>query len=160
MLQGVTQFWSQLLAARANITSSEGQIRAARIAAEGTRQEQQVGLRTTIDVLNAEQELRQAELNQVNARRDEYVAASNVLAIMGRLEGKNLVPSVPQYDAARHFRKLRITWGWVPWEEPIGIVDRLATPWPANTPSEKPDEKPLPPGLQPPPATAPAPPAR
>jgi outer membrane protein len=156
VLQGVTQFWSQLIAARANITSSEGQIRAARIAAEGTRQEQQVGLRTTIDVLNAEQELRQAELNQVNARRDEYVAATNVLALMGRLEGKNLVPTVPQYDAQRHFRKLRITWGWVPWEEPISIIDRTATPWPAPDVDARPTEAPIPPGLQPPPAVAPA----
>lgn len=156
VLQGVTQFWSQLMAARANISSSEEQVRAARIAAEGTRQEQQVGLRTTIDVLNAEQELRQAELNAVSSRRDEYVAAANVLATMGRLEGRNLVPTVPQYDAAKNFRKLRITWGWVPWEEPIGIVDQVLTPFPAKGPSAKPLEAPLAPGLEP----APAPPAQ
>jgi len=157
VLQGVTQFWSQLIAARANISSAEEQVRAARIAAEGTRQEQQVGLRTTIDVLNAEQELRQAELNQVTSRRDEYVAAANVLATMGRLEGRNLTPTVPQYDSAKNFRKLRMTWGWVPWEEPIGIVDSLATPWPAKAPDDKPVENPIAPGLQPAPAVAPAP---
>ena len=152
MLQGVTQFWSQLIAARATIASSEEQVRAARIAAEGTRQEQQVGLRTTIDVLNAEQELRQAELNAVSSRRDEYVAAANVLAVMGRLEGRNLVPSQPQYDAARNFRKLRMTWGWTPWEEPIGIIDQLLTPYPAKAPGAKPLEAPIGPGLEPPPA--------
>ena len=156
VMQGVTQFWSQLIASRANIASAEEQVRAARIAAEGTRQEQQVGLRTTIDVLNAEQELRQAELNQVTSRRDEYVAAANVLATMGRLEGRNLVPSSPQYDAGKNFRKLRLTWGWVPWEEPVGIVDSLATPWPSAKPSEKPLETTIAPGLQPGPA-APAP---
>lgn len=157
VLQSITSAWSQLIAARANITSSEEQVRAARIAAEGTRQEQQVGLRTTIDVLNAEQELRQAELNQVTARRDEYVAAATVLSGMGRLEAKNLTPSVPQYDPARNFRRLRITWGWVPWEEPIGIVDRFLTPWPAPSPNRKPVEAAIPPGLQPPPAGEPAP---
>lgn len=155
VLQNVTTFWSQLIAARANITSSDEQVRAAKIAAEGTRQEQQVGLRTTIDVLNAENELRQAELNAVTSRRDEYVAAANVLAVMGRLEGKNVVPSVPQYDAAKNFRKLRITWGWVPWEEAVGAVDQLATPWPAKAPVEKSAEKPIGPGLQPAPVTAP-----
>jgi len=149
VVQGVTQFWSQLIAARANIASSEEQVRAARIAAEGTREEQKVGLRTTIDVLNAEQELRQAELNQVTSRRDEYVAAANVLATMGRLEAKNLIPSVPQYDAAKNFRKLRMTWGWVPWEEPIAIVDGVATPWPSKAPNEKALEKPIAPGLSP-----------
>jgi outer membrane protein len=156
VLQGVTQYWSQLIAARANISSSDEQVRAARIAAEGTRQEQQVGLRTTIDVLNAEQELRQAELNAVSSRRDEYVASANVLALMGRLEGRDLIPSVPQYDAAKNFRKLRMTWGWVPWEEPIGIVDQNLTAWPSKTPDAKPVEKPIGPGLQPAPAAAPA----
>lgn len=152
VLQGVTQFWSQLIAARATIASSEEQVRAARIAAEGTRQEQQVGLRTTIDVLNAEQELRQAELNAVSSRRDEYVAAANVLATMGRLEGRNLVPSVGQYDAAKNFRRLRMTWGWTPWEEPIGIIDQVLTPYPAKAPAAKPLEAPIGPGLEPPPA--------
>src|SRR5436190_3489233 len=155
VLQGVTNSWSQMLAARANIASGEEQVRAAGIAAEGTRQEQQVGLRTTIDVLNAEQELRQAQLNLVSSKRDEYVAAASVLALMGRLEGKDLVPSVPQYDAAKTFRRLRMTWGWVPWEEPIGIVDRVATPWPATVPAERPTEAAIPPGLQPPPVVAP-----
>ncbi len=151
VLQSITSAWSQLIAARANISSSEEQVKAARIAAEGTRQEQQVGLRTTIDVLNAEQELRQAELNQVTARRDEYVAAATVLSQMGRLEAKNLTPSVPQYDPTRNFRKLRITWGWVPWEEPIGVVDRFLTPWPAPAVTAKPTEPAIAPGLQPPP---------
>jgi outer membrane protein len=151
VLQSITGAWSQLIAARANIASSDEQVRAARIAAEGTRQEQQVGLRTTIDVLNAEQELRQAELNQVSARRDEYVAAATVLSQMGRLEAKNLTPSVPRYDPARNFRSLRITWGWVPWEEPIGIVDHFLTPWPAKTAEPKPTEPPIAPGLRPPP---------
>ena len=153
VMQGVTQFWSQLIAARANITSSEQQVAAARIAAEGTRQEQQVGLRTTIDVLNAEQELRSAELNQVSSRRDEYVAAANVLATMGRLEARNLVPSAPQYDSAKNFRKLRMTWGWVPWEEPVGILDQGLTPWPSKTPAVKALEPSVSPGLQPAPAS-------
>ena len=48
-----------------------------------------------------------------------------MLATMGRLEARNLIPSQPQYDAAKNFRKLRMTWGWVPWEEPIGIVQCL-----------------------------------
>ena len=149
VMQGVTQFWSQLIAARANIASSELQVGAARIAAEGTRQEQQVGLRTTLDVLNAEQELRQAELNQVSSRRDEYVAAANMLATMGRLEARNLVPSVPQYDAAKNFRKLRMTWGWVPWEEPVDIIDQYLTAWPSSKPVAKSSEPTATPGLQP-----------
>jgi len=155
VLQTITQFWNQLIAARANIGSTAEQVRAAAIAAEGTRQEQQVGLRTTLDVLNAEQELRAAELAQVSAARDEYVAASTVLAAMGRLEGKNLIPSVSQYDAKANFRKIRMTWGWVPWEEPIAVVDRVLTIAPAAPPVDKPTEAAIAPGLAPPPAVAP-----
>jgi outer membrane protein len=134
VLQSLTQAWNQLTSARANIASTEQQVAAARIAQEGTRQEQQVGLRTTIDVLNAEQELRQAELSQVSARRDEYVAAALVLGNMGRLEARYLTPSVPQYDARANFRSLRVTWGWVPWEEPIGLVDSIGVPQPKDKP--------------------------
>jgi len=156
VLQTITQFWNQLTAARANIGSTAEQVRAAKIAAEGTKQEQQVGLRTTLDVLNAEQELRNAELAQVSATRDEYVAASTVLSAMGRLEGKNLIPSISQYDAKANFRKVRMTWGWVPWEEPIGIVDRVVSFPPIPEPKDKPTEAPIAPGLAPPPVVAPA----
>ena len=93
-------------------------------------------------------------MNQVFSRRDEYVAAANVLATMGRLEARNLVPSVAQYDAAKNFRKLRMTWGWVPWEEPVGIVDQNLTVWPSKGPSEKPSEAPISPGLTPAPTVA------
>ena len=138
VLQNLTQSWSQLLAARANIGSTDTQVRAARIAAEGTRQEQQVGLRTTLDVLNAEQELRAAELAQVSARHDEYVAAASVLAHMGHLEASYLTPNVPHYDPKSNFGKLRITWGWTPWEEPIAIVDSVFTPKPTEKPAPRP----------------------
>ncbi|WP_395671147.1 TolC family outer membrane protein [Phenylobacterium sp.] len=154
VVQQVAQSWNQLTAARANIVSSAEQVRAAEIAAEGTRQEQQVGLRTTIDVLNAEQELRQAQLAVVTSRRDEYVAAASVLSAMGRLDARNLIPSEPQYDPARNFRKLRITWGWVPWEEPIGIIDRLLAVPPIAQPHQKALEPNIGPGLQPPPVAA------
>ncbi|MES3028629.1 MAG: TolC family outer membrane protein [Pseudomonadota bacterium] len=138
VMQSLTGSWNQLIASRSNITSTDEQVKASRIAAEGTRQEQQVGLRTTLDVLNAEQELRQAELAQVSARRDEYVAASLVLAQMGQLEGPNLVPTVTRYDPKTNFSKLRVTWGWVPWEEPIALVDGVTTPKTVEKPTTQP----------------------
>jgi outer membrane protein len=153
VLQSVTQSWNQLIAARANIDSTEESVRAAAIAAEGTRQEQKVGLRTTLDVLNAEQELRNDELTAVAAKHDEYLAAATVLSAMGRLEAKDLIPAVTRYDPARNFRKLRLTWGWAPWEEPIGAIDRILTVPPIPALHEMPVEPALAPGLQPAPAT-------
>jgi outer membrane protein len=157
VLQQITQFWNTLIASRANITSNTEAVRAAEIAAEGTRQELSVGLRTTIDVLNQDIELRNAQLSLVTSRHDEYVAAANVLLAMGRLEAKDLIPTQPQYDPARNFRRLRITWGWVPWEEPISIVDRAVAIPPIPQAKELPHEKPIGPGLQPPPGVEPPP---
>jgi outer membrane protein len=159
VLQTVTQGWNQLVAARASIDSTQESVRAAKIAAEGTSEEQKVGLRTTIDVLNAEQELRNDELTAAAARHDEYVAAATVLSAMGRLEAKNLIPAVTPYDPQRNFRKLRFAPGYVPWEEPIAVVDR-ALALPAIPPTHAMTAEPaIGPGLSPPPVP-PAPPAK
>ena len=149
VLQTITQDWNLLIAARANIVSTDEQVRASNIAAEGTHQEEQVGLRSTLDVLNAEQELRAAQLSQVTAVHDEYVAAASVLGAMGRLEARNLIPSEPQYDPKANFRRLRISWGWVPWEEPLGVIDTaVALPMIPRS-HELPSEPAIGPGLQP-----------
>jgi outer membrane protein len=152
VLQTVTQAWNQLVASRANIDSTEESVRAAEVADEGTHVEQKVGLRTTIDVLNAEQELANDQLTAAIAKHDEYVAAANVLAAMGRLEAKDLIPAMKQYDPKRNFRKLRFALGYVPWEEPIAALDKAAAFPPIPSPTLLPDEKPIGSGLQPPPA--------
>ncbi|THD58094.1 TolC family outer membrane protein [Phenylobacterium sp.] len=159
VLQTITQAWSQLIAARANIDSTDQAVRAAGIAAEGTREEQHVGLRTTLDVLNAEEELRNDELSATAAKHDEYLAAATVLSAMGRLEAKDLIPAVTPYDPKRNFRKLRFAGGYVPWEEGVAAMDK-ALAWPAiPSPQLIPGESAIGPGLQPPPAAAPATPA-
>jgi outer membrane protein len=154
VLQTVTQAWNQLIAARANIDSTDEAVRAAQIAAEGTREEQRVGLRTTIDTLNAEEELRNDELIATAAKRDEYMAAATVLSAMGRLEAKNLIPAMTQYDPKRNFRKLRFALGYVPWEEPVALIDRALAVPPIPQTKDRPTEAPIPPGLQPPPAVS------
>jgi outer membrane protein len=126
-LQRVSSSWAQLLSARAALAANNEQVRAARIAAEGVRQEAQVGLRTTLDVLNAETELREAELAQVRARRDEYVAGSLLLAAMGRLEAANLVEGVEAYDPEKNFNRVRLR-GWTPLDPALRVVDGLGAP--------------------------------
>jgi outer membrane protein len=126
--QDVARAWNQLLGARANLESNEEQVRAARIAFEGVRQEAQVGLRTTLDVLNAQQELRQAELALINARRDEYLASALVLAAVGKLEARYVIPGVDVYDAEANYRRTVRSFGWVPWEPVLRAVDRVAAP--------------------------------
>jgi outer membrane protein len=139
VLQTVTQAWNQLLGARAGLVSNEEQVRATALAYEGVKQEQQVGLRTTIDVLNAEQELRNAELSLVGSRRDEYVAASTILQAMGALEAKTLTPNVPQYDAAGHAARTGAgLLGWTPTEPVVRVLDKVGAPFPRKGPEEGP----------------------
>ena len=127
VLRTVSQAWNSLIGARANLTANEEQVRAARIAFEGVRQEAQVGLRTTLDVLNAEQELRNAELSLVSARHDEYVAAAVLLSAMGKLEARYLVPGVEQYDATANGRTFSHMLGWTPWEPVLVFIDGVAS---------------------------------
>ncbi len=124
-LQSVSNAWSNLLASRSNLISNEEQVRATRIAFEGVRQEQQVGLRTTLDVLNAQQELRSAELALVSARRDEYVASASVLQAMGALNIAALAPSVERYDPKASYDRVNHAVGWVPWEPVVQVIDKV-----------------------------------
>jgi outer membrane protein len=143
VLQAVAQAWNQILGARANLIANQEQVRAAVVAFEGVQAEETVGLRTTLDVLNAEQELRSAQLALVTARRDEYVAAANLLASIGRLEARNLVAGTPQYDPTANFTAASRAIGWVPWEPAIEMIDRLGGPI-TRAPAELPVIAPLP----------------
>ncbi|HEX8569680.1 MAG TPA: TolC family protein, partial [Caulobacteraceae bacterium] len=127
VLQRVSQAWNQMEASRAGLVSNQEQVRAARVAFEGVQAEQQVGLRTTLDVLNAQQELRNAELALIQSRRDAYVAGAAVLNAMGVLEAGNLTPEVVRYDPEASFNRIRGT-GGVPWDPIIEILDQVGAP--------------------------------
>ncbi len=125
-IQNVSQAWSALLAARANIVADEEQVSAARIAFEGTRAEQRAGLRTTLEVLSAQQVLEEAQLALVGARHDEYVAAATVLNVMGLLEARNLVPGIENQPGSHSFEQLKRAPGYVPViDETIAGIDGI-----------------------------------
>ncbi len=127
VLQNVSSSYAQIVQANAQLAAGEEGVRAARIAAEGVRQEQQVGLRTTLDVLNAELELRNAEITLVQARRNQYVAQAALLTAMGRLSGEDLDPSIEVYDAEANAARVRNR-GALPWDFAIEALDRIASP--------------------------------
>jgi outer membrane protein len=81
----VTASWNQLIAAREEIAASTSRVSAAEIALEGAEQELAVGERITLDVLDQERELLEAQLGQVDAERAAYMAAHELLAAMGEL---------------------------------------------------------------------------
>ncbi|MFN0023718.1 MAG: TolC family outer membrane protein [Parvularculaceae bacterium] len=81
----VTGAWEQLAAARANIQSATSQVEASELALNGVRREAQLGVRTTLDVLDAEQEFLNAKVSRANAERDARLATFQLLAAMGAL---------------------------------------------------------------------------
>ncbi len=95
--------WEQLQAAIATIKSNRLAIEAAQVALEGVRQEQQYGSRTTLDVLDAERELFNAEVQLVIAERNKIVAAYSVLGVLGRLTARNMGLDVSLYDAEGYY---------------------------------------------------------
>ncbi|MBM3556839.1 MAG: type I secretion protein TolC, partial [Alphaproteobacteria bacterium] len=106
-IEAVTRAWEQLGTTRAVIGSRSEQVRAAEFALEGVREEANVGSRTTLDVLNSEQELLDARVALVTSRRDENVANFNLRSAMGRLTVRHLGLSVAQYDPLRNYEEVR-----------------------------------------------------
>jgi outer membrane protein TolC len=86
------------------------QIEASQIALEGVQKEALVGSRTVLDVLNAEQELLNARVNQVVSRRDEVVASYQLKAAVGSLTARDLALPVQLYDEQRNYNNTRGKW--------------------------------------------------
>ena len=99
----VTTAWSTFESAEASIASNEAAEHANEIAFEGVSKEQQVGGRTILDVLNAEQELLNSAVALVTAKRNAEVAAFQVLSANGSLTAANLGLKVKLYDPLEHY---------------------------------------------------------
>lgn len=83
--QSVGLAWADLRVARAQIRAGQLEVKAAQLAFEGVEEEAKVGARTTLDVLDAEQEVLDARAGLITSQRDEYVAAYQLLQAMGLL---------------------------------------------------------------------------
>jgi outer membrane protein len=110
VLSNVTQAWGQLQAAKAQIEATEAQVAAAEIALNGVREEARVGQRTTLDVLNAQQDLVNARVALVTAQRDRVVASYTVLSTVGSLSPQILGLGIANYDPMVHYQQIRDNW--------------------------------------------------
>ena len=102
-----TRAWESLSTARSSANAFGAEARANGIALEGVRQEARAGLRTTLDVLDAEQRLLDSQVNIVVARRDVTVSTYQVVASIGRLTAKDLALPVKIYDAEAYYRAIK-----------------------------------------------------
>jgi outer membrane protein len=101
--QNVGNAFSFLEVAKANIVATAEGVRAARAAFEGIREEATLGARTTLDVLDAEQELLDARANQISAQYEETKASYALLATMGLLTAQALNLRVQIYDPTAYY---------------------------------------------------------
>jgi outer membrane protein len=106
----VVQSWGQLDATKAQIEATTAQVNASEIALNGVREEARVGQRTTLDVLNAQQELVNARVALVTAQHDRVVASYTLLASVGGLSMQRLGLNVSIYDPQVHYQQIRDAW--------------------------------------------------
>ncbi len=104
--QAILTAWNQMAAARLNVAIQVQQLKSASIAAEGMREEFRYGQRSTLDVLVAEQALRDAQLALIASKRDAYVARATVLRQVGDLEARVLIVGLDAYDPSANLRGL------------------------------------------------------
>lgn len=119
--------FSRYRAALQVIDSTQVAVEANELALEGVRAENSVGLRTILDILNAEQELLNSQVDLVTARRNAYVAGFNLLAAMGRAEAEDLgLDGGVLYDPIANYSRVRGK--WFDWDDdPMPVVDATRT---------------------------------
>ena len=112
------------------IQSNTTAVRANELALEGARAERSVGTRTVLDVLNAEQELLNAQVSLVSAKRDAYVAGFQLLNAMGQAEADDLgLDGGPLYDPLGNYRRVAGNWSdWAGEGRHNAVATRTVTP--------------------------------
>ena len=102
--------WGILQSSGPAISSAESAVSANKIALTGVREEEKVGQRTTLDVLDAQRELLNTQIGLVSALRDRVVAEYSLYAAIGRMDAQTLGLSVPYYDPLEHYDIVKNKW--------------------------------------------------
>lgn len=96
--------------AKVALAAAESEVRAATAALDGVRREAQAGQRTTIDVLNAQQDLTAARSRQILSQRDRVIASYTMLSAIGKLDVRTLGLNTPDYLPEVHYHQVRDAW--------------------------------------------------
>ncbi len=126
-------------ATKSVIRSSEKAVSASKLALEGVRAENSVGTRTILDILDAQQELLNSEVQLVTAKRDNYVAGFQLLAAMGLAEARDLgFDAGPLYDPATNYDRVKpIIWDWKNDPDPETQATRTVDTKPQTSPQSR-----------------------
>ena len=102
--------WGILQSSGPAIASAQAAVEANKIALTGVREEEKVGQRTTLDVLDAQRELLNSQIGLVTALRDRVVAEYSLYAATGRMDAQTLGLPVPYYDPLEHYDIVKNKW--------------------------------------------------
>lgn len=102
--QEVGNAWADVMVARATESASEEEVQAAQLALRGAQEELQVGSRTTLDVLDLEQELLDAQTNLISVQIDLVLANYSLLSAMGLLTVQHLGLGIAEYDPSAYYK--------------------------------------------------------
>jgi outer membrane protein len=106
----VVSAWVSNEGTKTALTAADSESRAAAVALAGVRREAAGGQRTTIDVLNAQQDLTNARSRQILAQRDRVIASYTLLSAVGRLDVRTLDLKTPDYLPDVHYHQVRDAW--------------------------------------------------
>ncbi|SNY93289.1 outer membrane protein [Cohaesibacter sp. ES.047] len=106
----IVSSWSILNAAIPQIEAAQATVRASRLATQGVIEEQKVGQRTLLDVLDSQAELINARISLVQVQHDRIVASFSVASAVGTLSAQNLKLKVSQYNPNEHYEAVRDKW--------------------------------------------------
>jgi outer membrane protein len=102
--------WVAHEGARVAVAASEAEVRAATVALQGVGREAQGGQRTTLDVLNSQQDLTLAKARLIGAQRERVIASYTLLSAIGKLDVKTLSLNTPDYLPEVHYHQVRDAW--------------------------------------------------
>jgi TolC family type I secretion outer membrane protein len=125
-IEAVTEAWSMLASTRTALAAGLRQVTSAQLAYAGMHREELEGLRSTLDTLNAEQELVSAQLTLLQNRYEEYVAGAQLLVAVGALKAQALVDGLPVDDPAHYFDRVHNR-GRTLFEPVARLVDRIGS---------------------------------
>jgi outer membrane protein len=106
----VVSAWVSNEGTKVALRAAESEVKAAEVALAGVRREAAGGQRTTIDVLNAQQDLTNARTRQITAQRDRVIASYTLLSAVGRLDIHTLNLNTPDYSPDVHYHQVRDAW--------------------------------------------------
>jgi outer membrane protein len=105
-----TGAWVAHEGAKIAVSASESEVRAAGVALQGVQKEAAGGQRTTVDVLNSQQDLISAKARLIGAQRDRVIASYTLLSAIGKLDVKTLGLNTPDYLPEVHYHQVRDAW--------------------------------------------------